>query len=295
MTMDDVLSIPADTQAFDVLMPPAQTVPLVLASPHSGNDYPRDFVAASRLDLPTLRRSEDCFVDELFAGAIERGAPLIRARFPRAFIDPNREPFELDPAMFDSPLPDYVNTGSPRVAAGLGTIAKVVASGEMIYRAKLKFAEARRRVEAFYNPYHQALAALLLQTERRFGFAILLDCHSMPSVGGPMETDSGRGRVDFVLGDCHGRACARTVTDTASGILTRLGYRVERNSPYSGGFTTQHYGRPDRHTHVLQIEVNRALYMDERHYRRGPHFARLADHLAGVVDGLGGLTLRYAA
>lgn len=289
--MNQVFAISAEAQAFDLLAPASQTAPLVLASPHSGTEYPAEFIGRSRLDLPILRKSEDSFVDELFAGAVERGIPLLRARFPRAFVDPNREPFELDPAMFDGPLPDYVNIASPRVAAGLGTIAKVVANGEMIYRSKLNFPEICRRIETFYRPYHNALRSLLDQTQRQFGFAMLIDCHSMPSIGGPMETDSGRGRVDFVLGDCHGRSCARALIDVAESQLSGYGYRVERNSPYSGGFTTQHYGRPKSGIHAMQIEINRALYMDEHRYRRGPHFDHLARELADLVISLAKLQL----
>lgn len=284
--MDQALAIRAERAPFDVLEPYRQSLPLVLASPHSGAEYPADFVARSRLDLRTLRRSEDSFVDELFIGAIDLGAPLLRACFPRALIDPNREPFELDPSMFDGPLPDYVNTASPRVAAGLGTIARVVASGDAIYRGKLSFAEACRRVECYYRPYHQALRELLDRTKRQFGYAVLIDCHSMPSIGGPMEGDSGRGRVDFVLGDHHGRACNRGLIDCAEMEMRRMGYRVDRNSPYSGGFTTQHYGRPEANVHVLQIEINRAIYMDERAYRKAPGFAKVQDDLHKFVGAL---------
>ena len=147
----------APNPPIEVHQPARQTLPLVLSSPHSGEDYPEDFIAASRLDRLTLRRSEDSFVDELFAAAPALGAPLIRALFPRAYIDPNREPWELDPAMFEDELPAYANTGSPRVAAGLGTIARVVANGEEIYGRKLRFADAKARVERCYRPYHAAL------------------------------------------------------------------------------------------------------------------------------------------
>ncbi|MGE0151742.1 MAG: N-formylglutamate amidohydrolase [Reyranellaceae bacterium] len=277
---------------FEILAPARQTAALVVASPHSGDRYPQDFVARSRLDFATLRRSEDSFVDALFGAAPSRGAPLIRALFPRAYIDPNREPFELDPAMFAGKLPDYVNSRSPRVAAGLGTIARVVANGEAIYQDKLDFADAERRVARCYRPYHEALHALVEHTRVQFGYAMLVDCHSMPSVGGPMERDPGAQRVDFVLGDCHGTSCDRRLTDLADRMLRSMGYAVARNAPYSGGFTTQHYGKPGRSVHALQIEINRACYMDEFAYKPNADFARIQRDLGELLAALAALELR---
>jgi N-formylglutamate amidohydrolase len=274
---------------LEIRQPARQTLPLVLSSPHSGLDYPADFIAASRLDPVTLRRSEDSFVDELFAAAPELGAPLIRALFPRAFVDPNREPFELDPAMFEDELPAYANTASPRVAAGLGTIAKVVANGEEIYAGKLRFAEAKARIDRYYRPYHDALRQAVTATRARFGRCLLIDCHSMPSVGGPLERDAGRDRVDFVLGDCFASACAPAIVDRVERVLRGQGYGVARNTPYSGGFVTQHYGRPREGVHALQIEINRALYMDERQLARAPGFAALARDMTELVREIGRL------
>ncbi|MBK8174131.1 MAG: N-formylglutamate amidohydrolase [Rhodospirillales bacterium] len=248
-------------------MPAVHSCPAVFASPHSGAYYSPAFLAAARLDHLLLRRSEDAFVDEIFAAAPDFGAPLLKACFPRAYVDPNREPFELDPAMFDSPLPGYVNVSSPRVVAGLGTIARVVADGEEIYRAKLQWDESRKRIETHYFPYHQALQALLAQTRERFGCYLLIDCHSMPSIGGPMDADPGSRRLDIVLGDRHGTSCAPAITALAERVLKGHGFSVRRNIPYAGGFTTHHYGRPLDSLHTLQIEVNRALYMDERRIR----------------------------
>src|SRR5438477_3643937 len=170
--------------ALDVRQPAARALPLVLASPHSGAEYPSDLLAASRLDPLTLRRSEDSFVDALFGAGPELGAPLLAARFPRAYLDVNREPWELDPAMFSDVLPAFVNARSPRVRMGLGTIARVVASGEEIYARKLRFAEARRRVEGLYQPYHHVLRRLVDETAAAFGGYLLIDCHSMPSAAG---------------------------------------------------------------------------------------------------------------
>lgn len=283
---------PAETTpSWSVLAPADQTVPLVFASPHSGDVYPPEFVAASWLDPVALRRSEDAFVDRLFAAAAECGAPLLRAHFPRAYVDPNREPFELDPAMFDGPLPDYVNTTSPRVVAGLGTVARVVTSGENIYRGWLVFDEVRRRIDAHYFPYHATLEKLIADTVERFGACVLVDCHSMPSVGGPMDADTGLQRVDAVLGDCHATSCASSVTDAAEQALADAGFVVGRNMLYAGGFTTRHYGRPADGVHALQIEINRALYMDEDLVEPGPNFGQVAARLQAVVMALATLDI----
>ena len=249
--------------SWEVHAPTEQTTPVVVASPHSGRDYPADFVANSPLDLLALRRSEDSFVDDLFAAAPSLGIPLLRALFPRAYIDPNREPFELDPEMFHDALPDYANTQSSRVAAGLGTIARLVSSGQEIYASKLTFADAADRINANYRPYHRALRDLLDATRRRFGHYVLLDCHSMPSIGGPHDPDAGRLRADIVLGDCFSSACSEPVIATVESALKRRGYQVVRNKPFAGGFTTRHYGRPSLGLHAIQIEINRGLYMDE--------------------------------
>ncbi|HEY3911922.1 MAG TPA: N-formylglutamate amidohydrolase [Stellaceae bacterium] len=254
--------------------------PLILASPHSGSDYPAEFIAASRLDAVSLRRSEDSFVDELFAAAPRLGAPLLAARFPRAYLDVNREAYELDPAMFSEALPKFVNACSPRVRMGLGTIARIVANGEEIYAKKLCFAEARRRINTLYHPYHRALRQLVEETAVRFGGYLLLDCHSMPSAAG---SACGRDGADIVLGDCHGTACAPAILEAARRFLSERGFAVAINAPYAGGFTTDHYGEPQQRHHALQIEINRALYMDERTFRRKPRFGRLAAEMTELI------------
>ena len=269
--------------ACEILQPAQQTMAAVFASPHSGNTYPPDFIAASRLDPWTLRKSEDSFIDQLYGTATDHGAPLLRALFPRAYIDPNREPFELDPEMFEDVLPDYVNSQSPRVAGGLGTIARVVANGEEIYKHKLRFAEATQRINRLYHPYHSHLQQLIDQTQDRFGHCLLIDCHSMPSIGGPMDQDAGMRRVDIVLGDCYGTSCAPEITALTEEVLRDLGYRVTRNMPYSGGFTTMHYGQPARGVHALQIEINRAIYMEETRFQPTARFALLREHLGVMI------------
>src|SRR3954466_2138076 len=224
--------------ALDVRQPAARALPLVLASPHSGAEYPSDLLAASRLDPLTLRRSEDSFVDVLFGAGPELGAPLLAARFPRAYLDVNREAWELDPTMFSDALPSFVNARSPRVRMGLGTIARVVASGEEIYARKLSFAEAKRRVDALYYPYHRALRGLVEETEAVFGGYLLIDCHSMPSAASAVGAEAA---ADFVLRDCHGASCAPRIVEAARAFLAERDFAVAINAPYAGGFTTGHY------------------------------------------------------
>jgi N-formylglutamate amidohydrolase len=275
-----------ESDVLDLREPPRRALPLVVASPHSGAQYPEDLLASTRLDPLTLRRSEDSFVDELFAAAPDLGAPLIAARFPRAYLDVNREAWELDPAMFADTLPRFVNVRSPRVRMGLGTIARVVASGEEIYARKLRFAEARQRVDTLYHPYHHALRRLVDETEAAFGGYLLLDCHSMPSAA---SAASGQNAADIVLGDCYGAACAPRIVEAVRSFLAERNFAVVLNAPYAGGFTTGHYGNPRRSRHALQIEINRALYMDERRYRRTAGFARLAAEMTALMAHLGQL------
>ncbi len=271
---------------FLIERPKRQTIPFVFASGHSGSTYPDEFVQASRLDPITLRKSEDAFVNELFGAAMAHGAPLLRATFPRAWCDPNREAWELDPRMFEDRLPAFVNTKSARVFAGLGTVARVVANGEEIYNRKLTFDEVAKRIEDAYEPYHAALRGLIDETCKLFGHCIVIDCHSMPSVGGPMDNDPGNQRVDMVLGNNHGATCHTRLMNYVEAVLADAGYQVRINNPYSGGFTTRHYGQPRRGIQTLQIEVNRALYMDEQAIAKAAGFAQLQADLSRLIEAL---------
>ncbi|WP_426959846.1 N-formylglutamate amidohydrolase [Muricoccus radiodurans] len=264
---------------FILRRPLTHSVPLVLSSAHSGRHYPASFLAESRLDPLTLRRSEDGFVEELFAGAPEHGIPLLSATFPRVYCDANREPWELDPGMFDEKLPEWVNSASPRVGAGLGTIARIVASGEAVYGHRLSFEDAAARVRELWQPYHDALGGLIQETVRRFGACLLVDCHSMPALPGDRQ------RADMILGDAHGTAAAPRATRLIEESLTGLGYKVRRNDPYAGGYVTRHYGRPRDRVHVVQLEIARALYMDERRIERLPIMAALRDDLDRMMAG----------
>jgi N-formylglutamate amidohydrolase len=291
MTGDDIQPSHSDDElapGFDIARPERLTSPVIFASPHSGRRYPVGFLQASRLDRRAIRRSEDAFVDELFTAATEFGAPLLRAHFPRAYVDVNREPYELDPDMFHAALPGWVNTTSPRVGAGLGTVAKIVAGGAEIYRGTLDFDEAVRRIETYYKPYHAALQGLIDDAVDAFGRCLVIDCHSMPSMALP-SANTSFGNPDIVLGDCHGSSCVREITHITEQALRDLGLSVQRNKPYAGGFTTRHYARHHAGVQTLQIEINRALYMDEVNIRRLPEFERLAERMRVLIARLSAL------
>jgi N-formylglutamate amidohydrolase len=235
------------------------TAPIVFNSAHSGRHYPERFLAMTRLDQLSIRQSEDAYVDELFGRAPHLGTPLLRAHFPRAYLDVNREPWELDPQMFAEPLSDRFNTTSPRVAAGLGTIARVVAENKPIYREKLTLEDARMRIEGIYIPYHATLQRLLTDAAQTYGVAVLIDAHSMPRI----SRTGDRLAPDIVLGDRYGTTCGTGLIDLAEMVFAGAGLRVARNRPYAGGFIARTYGRPQHGIHALQVEISRHLYMNE--------------------------------
>jgi N-formylglutamate deformylase len=255
--------------------------PFIFASPHSGRIYPTSFARSARLDPITLRKSEDAFVDELFDFVPDLGAPLIAARFPRAFVDANRGPGEIDPAMFDAPIA-AAGPRTPRVAAGLGVIPRIVRDGLEIYGARLPANEAVFRIARFYRPYHDALAKLVAEARAAFGVAVVIDCHSMP------PTTRGS---DVVIGDCYGEAAAGDLILHVQRSLAELGFAVVRNAPYAGGYTTALYGKPSERVHAIQIEISRGLYLDEVRMEKTAGFAacktRLSRFAAGLVEAAG--------
>jgi N-formylglutamate amidohydrolase len=252
--------------SFEIVEPTAWRAPIIFNSPHSGSVYPGDFLAASRIDLPTLRRSEDSFMDELIGHLSARGFPTIRVNFPR---------------MFSGRLPSFANTRSMRVAGGLGTIPRVVGDGQEIYRDRIAVDDALARIETLYKPYHRALRRLINKVHQMFGTVVVVDCHSMPSVG--VSRDEPR-RPDMVIGDRYGTSCAPLLPDRVEETLSGLGYSVWRNKPYAGGFITEHYGNPASGLHAVQLELNRAVYMDERRRERGPRFGQVAADFAILAD-----------
>lgn len=277
--LEDFAARPAGVAAaaeppFVLSLPIGEPAPFVFASPHSGRDYPDELMAAAALDGAAIRRSEDAFVDELIGSAPTHGAAVIAARYARAFVDLNREAYELDPGMFEDELPAFARARTARVAAGLGSIARVVGEGQEIYARKLTFAEASRRIEGVHRPYHQALAGLLDAAQRRHGRVALIDWHSMPSAASGPGGGPHKG-CDMVLGDRFGSACAPALTRLVERELEGMGYRVARNAPYAGGYTTEFYGKPSEGVHALQIEINRAVYLDETALQPNAGFARL--------------------
>ena len=270
----------------EVMRPPAAALdpptPLIFSSPHSGRLYPDDMGA--RLSGLDIRRSEDAFVDRLVETAPDYGVTLIKAMAARAYLDVNRQAYELDPGMFLEPLPGFVRAHSPRVAAGLGAVARLISEGLEIYDRKLTFAEAQGRIDRVHTPYHDALSGLLTQARSAHGFAILIDWHSMPAAAGLV---SGASRpCDIVLGDRYGASCHPVLADLVEAELAALGYKVARNMPYAGGYTTEHYGRPQNQVHALQIELNRGLYLNESCLKLTDGFGRLKAHIAQLSQAL---------
>ncbi len=269
--------------SFEILAPVAWTAPAVFNSPHSGRNYPTDLLRMTRLSVDALRKSEDCYIDELFMPCIARGAPLLRAHVPRAYIDLNREAYEFDPRMFVGELPGFMNTTSPRVAGGLGTIPRLVAEGEEIYRERLSLEDALTRVEQIYRPYHRTLKALLDEVLAITGSVLLLDCHSMPSNAASFSSPPQKSSIDVVIGDRHGASCPEVITHFVEDLLRAKGLRVVRNKPYAGGFITQNYGSPMLGRNALQIEINRALYMNEARFEKSANFQPLQETLSAVI------------
>jgi len=268
---------------FTLRRPEVLGTPFIFNSPHSGRIYPAIFVKTSQLNPQALRMSEDLFIDDLFTPVVDKGATLMSARFPRAYLDLNREPYELDPALFTEKLPDYANSNSLRVIGGLGTIPRLVNENEEIYAAPLPLTVGLARVERLYRPYHDVLGQIIAETRANFGRAFLIDCHSMPSHLGEAP---GAPPYDIVLGDRFGGACSRDLVDFAATTFSMMGYRVGLNKPYAGGHITEFYGRPAECIHALQIEINRGLYVCEKTFEIKTGFAKLQHDIAALTERL---------
>ncbi|QBF30384.1 N-formylglutamate amidohydrolase [Thalassococcus sp. S3] len=279
-------------QLFDAL--PRRSA-VVFASPHSGRDYARSFLRRSVLDERAIRSSEDAFVDQLFASAPEYGAPLLTAGAPRAFVDLNRSPDELDPALIEGVRRQGHN---PRVASGLGVVPRVVSNGRAIYRKKLPMSEAQRRLDLYWRPYHEALQRLLSDAHDAFGQAILIDCHSMPHEAMDGVARSAARRPEIVLGDRFGAAASADIVDQVEAAFAAAGFVVTRNAPFAGAYITQAYGRPSRGQHAIQIEIDRAIYMDERRIVPNRNFEAFRTVLRAVIQDISAIgqdTLPMAA
>ncbi len=265
---------------FHLHMPPELASCVVFASPHSGSDYPERFLRTTVLDQHEIRTSEDAFVDVLFDCAPQFGAPLLCAGAPRAYVDLNRATDEMDPALIEG----MRRTGhNPRVASGLGVVPRVVAGGRAIYRGKLSRLEAERRISQIWRPYHDRLQALLTDAHGRFGEAILIDCHSMPHEALDGAVRHGVPRPEVVIGDRFGASAASDIVERVEAAFATAGFVVARNAPFAGAFTTQHYGRPSRAQHAVQVEIDRSLYMNETRITPNTRFEDVRAALRGVV------------
>lgn len=280
---------------FRLIQPWTRSTSVVFASPHSGRRYPRALLDRSVLDERAIRSSEDAFIDLLFDAAPRFGAPLLAASAPRAFVDLNRACDELDPALIEGVRR---NSHNPRISSGLGVIPRVVANGRAIYRGKLTLEEAQARLDEVWRPYHRNLQSLLDDSRHQFGEAILIDCHSMPHEAVENLSPAGGLRPQVVLGDRFGAAAAADIVDRVEAAFTSAGLRVVRNAPFAGAYITQHYGRPSRRQHAIQIELDRALYMDESLIRPNADFSavkRLLDGVVADIAAIGSAELPLAA
>ncbi len=265
---------------FKLLEPATRTSNVIFASPHSGRDYPRSFLQQSRLDGQAIRSSEDAFVDMLFGDAPSFGAPLLAALVPRAFIDLNRSADELDAALIANVSGSASN---PRVISGLGVIPRVVTNGRAIYPGRITLRQAQLRLEKYWRPYHDRLQALLDDVREQFGEAILIDCHSMPHAAVEGLGGNGMPYPEVVLGDRFGTTARQDFVDRVEAAFQGAGLRVARNTPFAGAYTAQHYGQPKRGQHVIQVEIDRSLYMNEQQVAPGRGFQAFRALMRGVT------------
>lgn len=266
--------------AYSLKCPSEPTTSVVVASPHSGRHYPRNFLRQSMLDERSIRSSEDAFMDLLVEGAPGLGAPLLSAEYPRAYIDLNRSPDELDPGVIEG-VGRVVQT--PRISSGLGVIPRVVANGRAIYRGKLSRKEADERIAQIWQPYHDTLDGLMHDAHSRFGEAVVLDFHSMPHEALDSVARPGTRRPEVVLGDRFGASARGDLVDAIEAAFLDAGLVVSRNAPFAGAFVAQRYGRPSRGWHAVQIEIDRSLYMNERMIRPNGNFETVKRVVTSVL------------
>lgn len=264
---------------FHILEPPDWIYPVILSVPHSGSIYPQDFIKETCHSKRDLRQVEDAFVDELFQPVQALGIPLIKARFPRVYLDLNRSRSEFDPQLYETRLPSCYRGYSAKVYNGLGIIPRTLGENRPIYKTKRNFPDDLEKVKRLYEPYHTEIERLLQKSLNMFGFALLVDCHSMPSRSEHAISDS----LNFVLGDRYGRTCHPSITDIFERAIQNTGYLVQRNHPYAGGYITEHYGQPNRNIHAIQIEINRSLYMNETRIQKyADSFLQLQHDLSSI-------------
>lgn len=268
---------------FRVILPRVRRSAAVFSSSHSGREYDIDFLKQSQLSVQDLRSLEDAYVDRLFDTAPTCGAPLICATAPRAYVDLNRQPDELDPKLIDGV---HELQSTPRVHAGFGVVPRVASGGRNIYAKKLSKAEVDQRLARFYYPYHLKLRSLMRESHQKFGLAILFDCHSMPHASINDACFSGRRKPEIILGDRFGKSCAPSIIEQVQDVFTDAGFRVGRNSPYAGAYVAYKFGRPSANQHLIQIEIDRALYLNERTFRPNENFAEFRRTIASIIERL---------
>ncbi|MEM7268261.1 MAG: N-formylglutamate amidohydrolase, partial [Pseudomonadota bacterium] len=278
-----ILKSMQENEAYHLWRPAQTQSAAVFSSPHSGREYPDDLIARARLNRLELRSSEDAFVDTLFRPAVDWGAPLIAAKAPRAYVDLNRGPEELDPAVVSGVRATGLN---PRVAAGLGVVPRIVAEGRPIYTGKISRVEAEGRIDRWHRPYHTALLGLLDEAASAFGYVVLFDCHSMPRDALRAAPRVRGARADIVLGDRFGASAGRDIMAAARAAFEDAGFVVACNAPFAGGHITQKYGLPSRGRHAIQVEIDRGLYLDGSRMTPSAGYDGFADALAGVIPAL---------
>ncbi len=266
---------------FDLRLPEKVTNPVIFSSPHSGCDYPTEFVEQSVLSKTQLRSSEDAFVDELFVKVVDFGSPLLTAKAPRAFVDLNRGPEELDPSIVAGAKNPYNN---PRISSGLGVIPRVVSEGRHIQGGKMSMESAQARIKDYYHPYHDLLTELLERAKHWFGMAVLIDCHSMPSDALQNAMAPGGLRPDIILGNRYGASASDDIFKIIEDAFKDQGFIVGRNAPFAGGYITQKYGVPSREQHVVQVEISRALYMHEETIEKNTQFDEVRLRLSNAAQ-----------
>lgn len=266
--------------SYQLHRPDRRTTSVIFASPHSGRAYTEDFLRQIILNEQEIRSSEDAYVNDLFADVPQYGAPLLLAQAPRAYIDLNRGPEELDGAVVSGVRRVAHN---PRIASGLGVIPRVVSNGRAIYNGKLPLEEAHARISTVWRPYHDTLQSLMDEAHTAFGEAILVDCHSMPHEALENVGPPGATRPDIVLGDRFGASAASSIVERVEAAFASAGFKVARNMPFAGAYICQHYGRPSRRHHAVQVEINRSLYMNEKTIKPNASFSSFKDTLNSVI------------
>ncbi len=265
--------------------------PIVLSSPHSGKDFPPEFLKNSCCSEAELRSSEDSFVNDIIIEASNAGIPMISMNIPRTFVDVNRDKIEIDDTMYFDKKPSVDTVGSRRCRVGLGVIHRIVAQNKPIYDGLISYAEAQERIKYVYEPYHKRLKQLIDKCQKKFGFCLLIDCHSMPSKICNIMNEAKP--VDFCISNLFDESCPIQISEFIAQQLSQKNYRVEFNRPYAGAYITFNYCQPRKNIYTLQIEINRSLYMEENVYKKNDNFQSIKDCVSESIIALGKFLLDF--